>query len=324
MSEFITNMQDLCDYFTVETPGQLNHSIYENTHCGASISVYLKNGDAFHNGDETFQDLTTEDELDGFTIQTIVEGSDATVDSEYFSVPIDTDKIDKWLEFMEAEADFLWKEAHQDEIDELDPIEQWLKDQDLECDGYSHGTWQCGIGPDGYYVDHAIGNDGMVVLRSTINVDSRDHYIEDRHRVMVPLAQALHEALIIVKEIRDDIFLWEPEEHIDHEAENEEEAATQYDNLDDWITQLKMDIANANDSIDPDDLQEDEGFVYVIETALEGGESKFAHYLTDVEAMQMAEYLKGICREETEKDGVSRTVAYHGGMTWDEYQRLTH
>lgn len=37
----ITNLQDLCDYFHADEPRLLNHRIYKDTDCGASISIHI-------------------------------------------------------------------------------------------------------------------------------------------------------------------------------------------------------------------------------------------------------------------------------------------
>lgn len=114
---YISSMADLCDYFGADEPGDLNRRIYKDTDCGASISVTLADGQEFHNGDRRFNDLRRDDPLAYFTIQTIVEGSDATVDSKPFVVPVKTAEVDAFIEYMEAEADRLWNEANDDELE---------------------------------------------------------------------------------------------------------------------------------------------------------------------------------------------------------------
>jgi len=61
-----------------------------------------------------------ETEVHSFTIQTIVEGSDATVESEEFVLPVDKDEVWKFVEYMEAEAKMLWNEAN-----DYDEEEDW-------------------------------------------------------------------------------------------------------------------------------------------------------------------------------------------------------
>ena len=55
------------------------------------------------------------EDVTGFTIQTIVEGSDATVDSDLFTFPVKTAAVDKWIKDMEAEAARLWEAANADD-----------------------------------------------------------------------------------------------------------------------------------------------------------------------------------------------------------------
>jgi hypothetical protein len=126
MSKQINNMQDLLDYFYADTPRSLNRRIYKDTACGASISVLIapEDPDEFgdlpsfqppfwvHNGEGAWDYLTPACRLKAFTIQTIVEGSDATVDSLPFVLPVETAEVDKWIEDMEAQADELWREAN--------------------------------------------------------------------------------------------------------------------------------------------------------------------------------------------------------------------
>lgn len=59
-----------------------------------------------HNGDKW--EVTKRTNLLGFTIQTIVEGSDVTIDSEEFVVPVSTQEVDDWIQEMEAQASFYW------------------------------------------------------------------------------------------------------------------------------------------------------------------------------------------------------------------------
>lgn len=54
-------------------------------------------------------DIPIDTPLIGFTIQTMVEGSEATVDSEEFEVPVSTKEVDEWVKEMESQADFYWK-----------------------------------------------------------------------------------------------------------------------------------------------------------------------------------------------------------------------
>lgn len=53
--------------------------------------------------------------LTGFTIQSIVEGSDAEVCSDTFPIGTTEDEIDAWIADMEDETDRLWHEANDGE-----------------------------------------------------------------------------------------------------------------------------------------------------------------------------------------------------------------
>ena len=108
------NMRALLDIFSADEPRLLNKRVFGGTGCGASISVRLNfpelvpcNEDLWiHNGSEKWEHIKG---ISAFTIQTIVEGSDVTVDSGEFSFPLDREKVSKWIEDMEQEADFYWK-----------------------------------------------------------------------------------------------------------------------------------------------------------------------------------------------------------------------
>lgn len=64
-------------------------------------------GRAWHNGDDwSGLDPAV---ITGFTIQTIVEGSEVTVDSDRFEFPVPAAAVRDWLEEMEAQAAFYWK-----------------------------------------------------------------------------------------------------------------------------------------------------------------------------------------------------------------------
>lgn len=119
---YIRNLQDLCDYFYAEEPSMLNKRIYKGTDCGASISVYLGGDVAIHPGDPAWNTLAPETDIRAFTIQTIVEGSDAEVNSNLFQLPVKCSEVNKWIEYMEMEAEFLWKEANLQEDEQWDGI----------------------------------------------------------------------------------------------------------------------------------------------------------------------------------------------------------
>jgi hypothetical protein len=111
----IKNIEDLLNHFGADTPGGLNRRIYKDTGCGASISLYLTDGRVFHNGWKNLETWPSAEEIDqtglsGFTIQTIVEGSERTVDSDMFSIPCETAAVDRFVEWMEEESERIWQE----------------------------------------------------------------------------------------------------------------------------------------------------------------------------------------------------------------------
>jgi len=116
-SDRIWSLADLCAYFSAETPAQLNRRIYKGTDCGASLSVYSHTVGWIHNGDLRWRDLPITFGIDGFTIQTIVEGSDSEVNSDTFWLPATHEEIQHWISDMEDEADRLWHEANDEEED---------------------------------------------------------------------------------------------------------------------------------------------------------------------------------------------------------------
>jgi hypothetical protein len=116
----IRSLRELCDYFGADTPAGLNRRIYKDTACGASLSLLLSDDTWLHNGDQRLRSLDVETPITGFTIQTIVEGSDATVDSDTFVLPVRQSEVKHWIADMEAEADRLWHEANDDDEGDTD------------------------------------------------------------------------------------------------------------------------------------------------------------------------------------------------------------
>lgn len=118
LTGLIRNLQDLIDHFGATDAKNLNRRIYKDTACGASISVRPAGRSIWiHNGESAWESVT---EIDAFTIQTIVEGSDATVDSDTFVLPVAVKVVDAWIKDMEAEANRLWHEAHDENEDDDD------------------------------------------------------------------------------------------------------------------------------------------------------------------------------------------------------------
>jgi hypothetical protein len=131
----IESLEDLCNYFHADEPSMLNKILFKYTQCGASISVQISPVDPdvymgeptgwdapfwIHNDDQAWQYLTTDHRMVAFTIQTIVEGSDATVDSNPFVLPVDKEEVEKWMDYMEGEAEYLWREANQEDYWDYD------------------------------------------------------------------------------------------------------------------------------------------------------------------------------------------------------------
>jgi hypothetical protein len=112
--ETLTTLADLCAYFAADTPRSLNRRIEHDTSCGASLSVQTLDGVWHHNGDN-WSDITA---IQAFTIQTIIEGSEATVESDVFVLPVAATEVDAWLAHMEAEAERLWDAAHAEDNEE--------------------------------------------------------------------------------------------------------------------------------------------------------------------------------------------------------------
>jgi|GEM_PF-4203409 len=110
----ISNLGDLCTYFHADGVNGLNHRIYKDTECGASISVKTPDGKWHHNGQE-WRSIT---DVIAFSVQTIIEGSDATVDCDPLVLPVDGEKVDAAIRWMEDEARYLWEEANGVETDD--------------------------------------------------------------------------------------------------------------------------------------------------------------------------------------------------------------
>jgi hypothetical protein len=116
--ETIATLRDLCDYVGCAHPSGLSRRMYKDTECGASLSFRLARGDSglhsvwYHSGDAGRLDLTGTETLLGFSIQTIVEGSEVTIDSDEFIVPVDAKRVDDFIADMEAAAAAIFAEAN--------------------------------------------------------------------------------------------------------------------------------------------------------------------------------------------------------------------
>ena len=109
----IRSLEDLCAYFNAGKPGNLNRRLYKGTDCGASISVQDLDGVWHHNGG----DWSGIAAIQAFTIQTIIEGSDATVDSDEFVLPVTQEYVATWIAEMESQVAEVWREANGDDED---------------------------------------------------------------------------------------------------------------------------------------------------------------------------------------------------------------
>jgi hypothetical protein len=108
-TRWIRNLQDLVDYWSADDPRGINRRAYKDTACGASVSVQTHDGKWHHNG----SDWSHIRAIRAFTVQTIVEGSDATVDSDVFTLPVKVSEVDAWIVQMEKEVDRSWTEREE-------------------------------------------------------------------------------------------------------------------------------------------------------------------------------------------------------------------
>jgi hypothetical protein len=110
-------------------------------------------------------------------------------------------------------------------------IDQWLKAQGLECDPYRHHVWSAGVNEDIYYVDHVIGDEGVVILGLAMDLKST-HFLK-KNLIESSRTNALAMAMTIVLEIREQVQWWK---------DAGEDGAKHYDNLDEWLEKLRKDL----------------------------------------------------------------------------------
>lgn len=89
----INNLKNLLDLYEVDSEDALIRQFYKSTSCGAWLVVNEK----------------------GITFGSIVEGSDAEVEAEEMCFPFSEADLVNAIEFMENEADRLWREANENE-----------------------------------------------------------------------------------------------------------------------------------------------------------------------------------------------------------------
>lgn len=87
-------------------------------------------GRAWHNGDDWSE--VDPEEITGFTIQSIVEGSEVTVDSNLFEFPVIEAEVDQWMKDMDEITSFYW------ERDNSENYRLFFKD---EVRAYVRSTW---------------------------------------------------------------------------------------------------------------------------------------------------------------------------------------
>lgn len=107
----IRSLHDLIDHFGATDARGLNHRLYKDTACGASISIKPIGGEWLHNG----MDWSDVKEIEAFSIQTIIEGSDSEINGPDFYLPVTVQEVDDWIETMETEANWAWDEANSEE-----------------------------------------------------------------------------------------------------------------------------------------------------------------------------------------------------------------
>jgi hypothetical protein len=124
-ADFLLTAQDLVDALDADSPQQLPRRIYKDTACGAWISVRLADGREFSGERDSWP---TAEELDAagpltVTIGSIVEGSDAEVQAVPFTLPCPRRELTDAIQYVEDEADRLWREANGGDDDEEEEFE---------------------------------------------------------------------------------------------------------------------------------------------------------------------------------------------------------
>jgi hypothetical protein len=110
----IRNMVDLMRFVGADEPRLINKYTFKYSSCGYSVSVQLAAGTWVHNGDKAWDTMTEKTPIIGFSIQTIVEGSDVEVNMDPFEIPVAVKDVERAIEEMEKQADFYWKRDNLD------------------------------------------------------------------------------------------------------------------------------------------------------------------------------------------------------------------
>lgn len=87
------------------------HTVCPGAFDGCESDVLERVPVTYHNGNRT--PIPPSFVLEGFSIHSIVEGSDATVDSPVFPPGTTEDEVDNWVSYMEDEVDRLRQEANE-------------------------------------------------------------------------------------------------------------------------------------------------------------------------------------------------------------------
>lgn len=99
----IDSLEALADFIGANDPTEesLSHRVYKDTCCGAWLSIA-------HNPDGT---------LWGVKIGSIIEGSDACVEPVELGFPFSQEDWDEAIRSVEEEAERLWNEANEEDLE---------------------------------------------------------------------------------------------------------------------------------------------------------------------------------------------------------------
>lgn len=82
--------------------------------------------------------VTRETNLLGFLIKTCIDGSEVTVSSEEFTIPVEVNKVKDCIEELEKQADFYWM---RDNLDHWRMIDPDGREYFFETDGWNNPKW---------------------------------------------------------------------------------------------------------------------------------------------------------------------------------------
>lgn len=109
----IENLSGLLGFFGAENTGELPGRVRKETGCGAVIELLLDNGAWV--GEESGIDEVAAEKVVGFKLLTIVEGSDAEIETDEIEFPVGEAEMREALEWLEGEAERAWSEAKEDD-----------------------------------------------------------------------------------------------------------------------------------------------------------------------------------------------------------------